>query len=254
MTDPLSSPKLRIKSANEDLTRLNSGFNSFLHGNAYTKAIEPDIDGAHHLHKLKLIKALPDTLSHQCARITEDLRSALDQTGYAMAVAGGIASPKHAYFPFAGTAKEFTNVVAGRCKDLPPDITALFASYQAHKGGDQILWALNALCGGSKHRFIEPVAGVVGNQITVGPTTIRSGTIDFMVPKWDAEKNEIVLFRTGPNTHARTDVNVTCFVAFGKIEVVGGMPVIPVLNDLIKKVDGIVSATEIKARSLGLIA
>jgi hypothetical protein len=66
---------------------------------------EKELDGSEIL-KFKLEKPLPEICTHYAAEALEALRSALDQTDYAAAVASGVAKPKSAKFPFGNTAAD----------------------------------------------------------------------------------------------------------------------------------------------------
>jgi hypothetical protein len=176
-----------------------------------------------------------------------------------MAVAGGVPKPKFAYFPFARTAAEFENVIKGRCKNIPADILTLFRAYKGYQGGDDLLWALNVLCGASKHQLIKPVGqtvdGVWYERIQVDYAD-ESNFLDILMgpPAWDRDKNEVVLFIAGPKVKFSYQGKLTIRVAFGDVEGVSGEPVIATLHALSSKVESIVNVTEAEARRIGLIA
>src|ERR1700730_12081805 len=63
-----------------------------------------------------------------------NLRAVLDQTGYSSAIASKRPSFKAVKFPFGPCEQDFLNNLAGGCKDLPPEIRALFKEFKAYKG------------------------------------------------------------------------------------------------------------------------
>lgn len=254
MTDIFNSPKLRIQGANEDIEALDKGIQAFFDAAPYAQVIEPDNDGITMLHKIKLTETIPAKWSHTCARIAEDLRSALDQTGYACAVAAGVEDPKNAYFPFAPDPAHFENLVRGRCKDLPNEITALFSGYKAYKGGNDLLWSLNVLCGSSKHRLIQPVGNAVGGTCYKNMKVVTgAGKFSMIRPRWDSAKNEIILFKSSGDVEFQYETNIAFFIAFGDVEIVSGQPLTATFRALMGEVEGVIAATEAEASRIGLI-
>lgn len=255
MTDLFSSPRLRIEVAREDIVTLyNVVRDFFTTRKPYEPVVEPDRDGPYILHKVKLTEPIPERWGHTCARIAEDLRSALDQAGYATALAASVKDPQRAYFPFASRADHFDDVVRGQCKDLSPEIRTLFSSYKAYKGGNNFLWSLNLLCRGSKHRLIKPIGQAIGDSIYTNLQISGSGTFSALVPRWDTEKNEVVIFRTSPDKKIQYDASIAFFIAFGDVEVIGGEPVEATLDTFASEVASIINATEAEARRIGLFA
>jgi hypothetical protein len=213
---------------------------------------EADVQRGIDVHKLKVTKSIPALLSRDVARVASDLRSALDQTGYATARANGNTRLKYTYFPFAASAPQIDSVIRGRCKDLPKDIVALFRSFKAYRGGDDLLWSVNEIANGVKHRFIVPV----GHGI--GPTIIDHFKAEQLVemkmpPQWDSVHDEIVFCTVKHGSYVNYDINLGFYVAFGDVEGVRGMHVIPILKTMSDKVAGIIDATEAEARRIGLI-
>ena len=252
--DFFSSPRTRVSWANDQIAELDAAIKGYVASTPCKGMVELESNGVNEWHKIKV-----DPLPHKCVflvtKIGEDLRSALDQTGYAAALAGGNKTPKKAYFPICKDASQFDNAVSQNCRDLPDEIRALFRAYKACPGGDMQLVALNGLCGTTKHAILKPIAQTVGGAfyknlrtIKVNPPFIMGG-----MPKWDAEKNEIKLFVAGKGSQIQYNITLSIFVAFGEVEVVSGQPVIPVLNALRDKVSGVIDATEAECRRIGLI-
>jgi hypothetical protein len=252
VTDPFSSARLLIRGAYEDIDRLDAAFDAFFKSEPYAKVVETDPHGAVDFHKVKMTKKLPALLSRDVARVGNELRSALDQAGYAMAAASGKARLKYTYFPFGASTAHLEDVIRGRCKDLPKEIATLFRSFNPYRGGDDLLWAINEIANGIKHRFIVPVGQGVGKAI------LEHFRADQLIhgafpPLWDSANDEMVFCVVRHGSDVSYDYNLGFFVAFGNIDVVRGMHVTPTLKSMAAKVDSIIAATEIEARRIGLI-
>jgi hypothetical protein len=141
--------------------------------------------------------------------------------------------------------------VKGRCKDLPPEISALFRSFDSHEGGNYALWALNKLCNANKHRLLVPV-GIVASGMKIKTMTI-SGPGAIPAPKWDREKNQIVIAEIGPGGDFKYDVELSLFVAFDKINGVKSGPAVGVLDMMASEVTRVLKATEAECRRIGLL-
>jgi hypothetical protein len=146
LADSFASPKRRIARAKRHITDLNRRIGKFFIKCPYTKVVERDTDGSTDLHKIRLLKPLPESMGDLASSIIEDLRSALDQAAFATAHAAGRTAAKSAYFPISDNAFELENVIKGRCKDIPQDIVTLFRSFNPYKGGNDLVWTVNRLC------------------------------------------------------------------------------------------------------------
>jgi hypothetical protein len=251
MRDPFDSPKCRLLRAKQHIRDLDSRINKFFKKQPHKGVVERDANGLNELHKVRLTKPIPSQFADRTAETVEALRSALDQTGYAVAVLAGATEPKSAYFPIAEKATDLENVIKGRCKDLPPDIVALFRSFNPHKGGNDAIWALNRACTVAKHRTLIRVGMSVLKITTKGTSFIEGGSLP--MPKWDSEKNEVIFGIVGPGGQFQYDLEFTFFVAFGEIEIIEGNPVVPVLATMIGEVGKVILATEAECRRIGLL-
>ncbi len=252
MTDLFESPRTRLRWAQGGLAEMQVQFRNYLKSTPDKVLIEMDANGVDYWHKMKLEK-FPDRFNELMVAIVENLRSALDQTGYAAAVASGVADPKKAYFPICKDASQFENTIKQNCADIPSDIQTLFRNFKGHPGGDELLIALNVLCGVSKHRIIRPMVQGVGGAFYKN-LTFSGGPFKLPPPRWDPVKNEIKLFAVGKDTKVQYDMNISIFIAFGEIEFVAGKPMVPILNALVDKVRTVIDATEAESRRIGLIS
>ena len=146
MADPFESSKLKIARAREHVQDLERRISGFVKNNPYKSVVEADSKSIDKIiHKIKFVKSLPPILTVVVGEAANSLREALDNAGYAVAVASGRIKPRHCAFPFAGSLTEFETNALGRCKDIPQEIVALFARFKPYKGGNDLLWALNGI-------------------------------------------------------------------------------------------------------------
>jgi hypothetical protein len=244
----LESPKRRLKRAKEKIRRLEKRIATFFKKKPGAPITETDAQGVT-THAFRFNHQIPESWGDVAVEAIEALRSALDQCGYAVAVRSGVAEPRNAYFPFGDTPTELDANTKGRCKDLPPEISTLFRSFESHKGGNYSLWALNKLCNANKHRLLMPVGiasgGNVINQMKIG------GGVRVRVPTFDRDKNQIVVAETDPGAHFEYDMNLTFFVAFDEFNGVKGGPAVGILDSIAGEVDRVIRATEAECKRLG---
>jgi hypothetical protein len=251
MSDPFESSRRKIANAEKHHTNLHREIEAFERLNPYTRVTEPHPDKPDHVvHKVKLAKELPVSIADTVGDIVQNLRNALDNAAYAVAVAGGSVNPKNAAFPFARSVAEMANSI-GRAKDLPKEIQSLFCGFQPYIGGDEVLWALNEMCVADKHKMVIPIGtGIVSTGVNVRGT----GFFEMPTPHvWDRTKNEMVLITLGPKAEFKYDLNFHFFVAFNGIEIIDGEPVLAVLYTLGRKVQSIFMAIEAESKRLGII-
>lgn len=86
MTDPFRIPKRRIAHAKKCIDDMGRESTAFMETNPYARVVEHDADGTSQLYKIKLIKPLPEAIEDAAAGAVEDLRAALDQAMFAVAV------------------------------------------------------------------------------------------------------------------------------------------------------------------------
>jgi hypothetical protein len=246
----LESPKRRLRSAKDKIRRLEKRIDKFFKNKPARHVVEPDTNGFS-LHVLQFHRKIPDSCADVAVEAIEALRSALDQCGYAIAVRAGIAEPKYAYFPFGDSVADLDANTKGRCKDLPPEISAIFRSFDSHKGGNYTLWALNKLCNANKHRLLIPVSVASGGmRIKRG---VISGDAAILNPIFDRMKNQIVLARVGPNSHFEYEGDISFFIAFDEFNGVESSPAIGTLDAAASEVDRVLRAAEAECNRIGLI-
>ncbi len=253
MPGPFDSSERKIARASEHFDHLEREIVAFIHEDPYKQVVEPDPDRAGHLlYKFKLVKQLPASLPEIVGDIVGNLRDALDHATYAVAIASGCASPKDAYFPFAGTAERFEASLKGRCKDVPQEIWPLLRSFQPYKGGNNLLYALNAVRNADKHTMLTPI----GSAFLRPYTSVKGkGYWSMRLPEhsvWDRAKQEVVFIEAPTDTELQYEISFIFFVAFNEIEIVDGEPVLVVLDAFGGEVNRILAAIEAESRRLGV--
>jgi hypothetical protein len=254
MTDPFASSRSKLAWAQEHLPDLERRIDKFHDLDPYARVIEPDAKSGWEIHKIKLVKPFPDAFGNITSDIVVNLRSALDNAGYAIAFAIGKPNARNTAFPFA---KDVANMASsiGRAADLPKEIQSFFCGFQPYRGGDDLLWALNELCNGNKHKFVTPMGTVMWR----GRAFAQGNGRPFSMPDphvWDSTKNEMEVLRLGPIVvpDATWDYNFDFFpfVAINEIPVVVGQPVLRLLYQLCLKVESVLVAIEAESKRLGI--
>lgn len=250
MSDPFNNSKRRIERAKTHIHDLDGKIRYFLDRKPCSHVVEPDADGVNQLHKIKFTAPIPDSFGEIAADILENLRAALDQAGYAVAVAAGTIKPRYAYFPIVEYAADLDAAINGRCKNIPDDIIALFREFKPYKGGNDLIWALNKTNNINKHMLLVP------SCVSLGKMNLRmrgSGESCIPVPRWNREKNEIVFAITGPGAKFEYDVKGSFCISFDEIETIRGYPAATILREMASEVECLVSAIEAEARRIGLV-
>jgi hypothetical protein len=178
------------------------------------------------------------------ADVLSNFKSALD---HALCASVATLDPSAALngisFPFGASLTHYENARRVGCQKVAPEILPIIDMAQPYKGGNDLLWAMNALTGINRHRMLQAVALVAENGFHIRQMISPAKGFSIMVPHWDRVKNELIFFRTADPDLAY-DLDVEFFIAFGDVEIVGGKPAIPVLNGFSYMVEEIIGAIE----------
>jgi hypothetical protein len=254
MTASLASSKYSIKHAKRRIDEFKSEVEKFLGGkpSPYAHVVDVNAERTEDTHKLKLVRSVPDELPGIAMDLLNALRSALDQTGHACAVAVGKTGNK-AKFPFGQTeidVQHRRDPKAGSVQ-LPKEIFDLMASFKPYKGGNNLLWALNNLANTKKHEIIVPAAVYVdsGDFVLPGDVAIAFAT---WPPRWDRVKNEMILFRVPHGHKQKYNFKYAMTVLLQNIEGIAEQPAVSVFSAMAAEAERIVLAVEAEARRLGI--
>jgi hypothetical protein len=248
MSAPFASSRQKFARAEKHFADLEREIEAFGQKQPYKRVTEPHPDKpGHFIFKIKMTEELPPVIADTTADIVSSLRSALDNAGYAIAVAAGVKEPKNSAFPFAGTLTQMPNAL-GRAKDIPEPIHSLFCGFQPYKGGNDLLWALNQVAITDKHKVVVPIGqGFVRNRASAqgrGFVSIPDP------PVWDRTKNEMVILELGPGAECDYDFDFTFFVAFNEIALIDGKPILTILPQFGSIVERVLTAMEAECRRL----
>jgi hypothetical protein len=219
----------------------------FNDSNPYEQVVESHPSKPNHVvHKAKLIGEIPNSTINLAGEIIHGLRTALDNAVFDIAVASGVADPRNAAFPFAGTIDDMASAL-GRCKDIPSELHPLFCGFQPYYEGNDFLWGLNKLSNTDKHRILQPFGtGVLRNRASVAGI---GGYWEMPDPHvWDSEKNEMVIMTVGPGTQFNYEFDFHIYVAFGDIEGMAGRDAIGKLTGMGTTVYRVLRAIEAECR------
>ena len=256
MSDPFASSRSKLVWAKENLLPdLDRRIREFHNLEPYAKVVEPDPQApGWEIHKIKLVQPIPEAFGNLTGDVVGNLREALDTAGHSIAVAIGKPAARNCAFPFASNVDNMASSI-GRSADLPKEIQSLFCGFQPYRGGDDLLWALNELCNGKKHKLVTPIQTIMWR----GHATVRGFGRPFSMPdphKWDSVNNEMIVVRFGPFVvpDANWDYDFDFFplIAINEIPVVEGQPVLGVLYQLCLKVESVLVAIEAESRRIGL--
>jgi hypothetical protein len=250
-SNPFESPKARLSRGKDHTQKLKKRISVYFKNTPYIKVVEKDSQGFQ-VHKIKVTKDVPNVCIHYAAEALEAIRSALDQAGYAAAIASGKPAPKKTSFPIGDDLAGLENSITGYkvCKDLPAEIVTLFRSFNPYKGGNDAIWTLNKLRN-TNHTVLTPIGSVVGGANFNNVSFNGGGSI--AVPRWDREKNEMEFLRVVPGGAVDYNVGFSFFVAFDKIDAIDATVPIDYLDVMAAEVRKVVLATEAECRRLGFI-
>jgi hypothetical protein len=252
-TDPLYSAKLRIERAAEHLDNLVAEIDRFFSENPGRYVSEPDSDGVHEIHKLKFPTRFPIRWRVIATEIIEHLRASLDHTTFAtFFLDTGRLDSNYAAFPFGKTPTDLDNSVRGRSKDLRPEIQTLLRSFNAYKGGNDLLYTLNDLGNDRKHGLVAFIGGATAGGEIRG--TGMSGGVEFADPPiWDGEKNEIAYARVKLGTKFEHQGKLRVYVSMPNTEHLPGIGATGVLDKIGLEVARIIDEIEAESRRIGIL-
>jgi hypothetical protein len=257
------SPRLTFARAQhhiDDFRGIIDAFGGTSEDRPWTYFVDKESEPGKDIHKIKFTRQLPDILPCILFDAANNLRAVLDQVGYASAIAWGKRpDPKSTNFPFGPdlAALNLNIERRGVCDHLPPEIVALFRSFQPHEGGNAALWALNKLCNTKKHCALIPlvIKGANANfnarlppdaTVGLGFSPEHVGTFQ----GWNPTKQEITLatVRAGFDPHIRGDVAFS--VGIEGIEALRAPPAISALDEMRDTVAEVLWRTEAECRRL----
>jgi hypothetical protein len=154
MSNMFSSPRLRIETAREHTDDLRVRCDAYLSSRPFEDRVERRC--GFDWYKVRLTRKAPDRLGVLCAKIGEDLRSALDHTAHAAGVLSRAPRLDKIHFPFGKTADDVEKSIKDNCKGIRPEFVTLFRAFKTYKEGDTALYALNELRKAANTESLRP--------------------------------------------------------------------------------------------------
>ncbi|WP_130433599.1 hypothetical protein [Rivibacter subsaxonicus] len=218
--------------------------------NPFARVTEIDTLAQRNVAKLRLVRPFPSVLNCIASDAVHNLRSSLDQAGYAVSVAHG-GKGMDTYFPFGASLADVRGKQKGGSAEIPQEIFDVMVGFKPYKGGNDLLWALNKLSNTNKHRITSPTAiataGIQFNMLGGNP-----GMLSIPNPKWDHTKNEMELARYAIGGTLDFTFGYTYCISLLDVGPVIGQPAVDVLNHLAQEVESILNAIEAEAKRIGL--
>lgn len=249
MSDIFYSSKYSIARAKHHISDLKRQVTEFIKSEPGAVFGEIDENTSEQVFKLKFIKPLPYHLPGIVADAVNNLRSALDQSIYAIAVTIGVAGWWN-LFPFSSDAAHFPSRAKGCCKGFPQEIIDLIGTFKPYKGGDDRIYTLNTLSNANKHATISLISTAVTTMQVKG-SLAHSASI--LGSSFDWTKNEMEILREPIGVTSNVEFEISYFVTIRNVEFVNNVPVSRFFDNLASIVEGIVMALEAECRRIGLI-
>lgn len=253
--NPLHGPELKIRTAQKRTQTAREMIASYQKNLTASLVEQVDAEGGKRI-LIKSEQALDEDLFVVVADVGYHLRSALDQTVVAIAVANG-KTGSGCYFPFAETKAQFELPdTQKKIKKLPQDVQDLISSTKPYAEGNAELWGLGRLANIDKHNSLVPMGdasqmvGAFFSHMTrqnarTGLRMPLRGSLAEGIELFDLGQHGTVTFRQGP-PQIRFAVSV---VLGDNVPVFAGQPVAETLDRLIDCANGIIEA--LKAHSFG---
>jgi hypothetical protein len=157
LANSLADPYLKLARAKEHLDFLQEQASIFNKSEPYTITFEDDLERQLYLIRIKLTRDPPENLCVIVGEFFYNLRSALDQSVWALARLKVSEPAKSIQFPILEQpdGRRFERQTA----DVPREAVSIIEALQPYHRGDAIkdhlLWRLNQMCVIDKHRRIH---------------------------------------------------------------------------------------------------
>ncbi|MEO8006246.1 MAG: hypothetical protein ABI771_15130 [Betaproteobacteria bacterium] len=200
------------------------------------------------------VKVIPYEISRAASDCIRDLRAALDQAACESAIAGGQRG-KDCAFPFGDTLADVRSCIESGSKELDPRIFSVMESSGPHRGGDDLLWALDKMCGRNAYRLLIPVAlAPIKNESEKVSVKSDHPSSVFLFPQYDRQRNEFIMakFATGSAYEMHYKTHVRWSLSFDEIEILAEMEATEILRTLVSRIEAIISAIEAEGLRIGL--
>lgn len=243
---PMASARYCITHARRHATQIAHSFSQYIDSRPYCveeRRESADVLGVY----LKRTRNPSLSLAATVGDAFEQLRKALDHTGYAIAKS---ATPggrlKQCAFPFGKTEDDARSMLKRGSREIPPEYFETMLTFRPYReGGDSLLWSLNEICNTNKHAMLTTVVSSLGGVSF--DNLLMSGTAKFLGP-WDEEKGELA-----PAAHVSADsLEVKICPVFATVGDVSGQQVESTFKALTSRIEVILDRLEEQAIASGL--
>jgi hypothetical protein len=239
MNDFLSGSRLKVARAKDHIMEVAIQSTSFFESKPHRIFSERDAQGTGFTVKLRLERPIPDKISVVVGDALSQLRSALDVLVCSAALNNGATNTKNIYFPFAKDAAEFELPATQRkIEKLSNGDRMVVGAFKPYKGGNDLLWSLNALCNIDKHNRLIAVGGMGGR---INAMHLTGGQYFIPAPRRQPLDKDVVLIVGRSGNPPQGDINLSLDIAFREVELVAGQPIVALLNKYADLVEYIIN-------------
>jgi hypothetical protein len=250
MIDRFASPKLTLRRAQHHIRDFNALVNEFINRKPWTYFVDKESQPGKDIHKVHFTEQLPEMLPCMLADAANNLRSVLDQIGYASAYAAKSPSLKATKFPVGPTKRDFRNNLAGGSKDLPSEIRDIFERSKAYRRGNPTLWTINEIANAKKHFALVPLKIGTMSAVFYTDHVADSPTAGL---DWNARKREVTLLSVSSGTKLNIRGHFTFSIAIQGIKAIRRQSAVGFLNAAADEVERILAVSEAECRRIDLI-
>jgi hypothetical protein len=233
--DLLASAKLKIEAADSHIKDLAVQINAFFQTDPRPFRSYVDIEDAKQVFKVELVRNLSGPIYTRIGDALSNTRSSLDHLAGALAVKNGHTAGS-VNFPVTPDQKKFEEKGVQRIEQkLGKDAWAMICALKPYRGGNDLLWSLNALRNMDTHETVVPIAsGVSWADFNVMLDFAEPGLVETAGPARFDENNVARIWRIPASaTILDGQTRFSLDVAFTKVEPVDGQPVIAVLQQFL---------------------
>ncbi len=152
----------RVDRADAHLQSFCGELNAFHQGSPFEVSVKQNPDGGYPIYYVSRVDPIPHSLASIAGDIVHNLRSALDNTAYQLALDGndGITPTWKVYFPIAPTKSDFEARRRGLLRRIGPTIETAVDSLEPWKDGKgHAIWQLAQISNRDKHEVPLEAAG-----------------------------------------------------------------------------------------------
>jgi hypothetical protein len=232
--DQLSDAKQKIERANTNILDVQAQIIKFFSEPPphYRVFRQLSADGSKEALKIKIIREPTGQIAATVGDAVTNLRSALDFLMCELAIKNKRNDLSGVEFPFADSREKFLlPYTQKKIQKLSPEAIDLVCNQQPYKGGNDLLWSLNAIRRPNIHRHLV-VAAITINR-TAGHMRIEPGigfhTIEQATP-WLPSDREITVITFPPKAKLDYNLQVEMDLAIHDIEPIENQSIVAVLQ------------------------